>query len=75
MLVKALTQDEVDEILDNFRQRSQAVRESVFDLVINSGACISLDDAYNMDMQDFYALRKQLVDLIEIKTKAKHNKS
>lgn len=73
--MKALTQEEVDEILNQYRQRSQATRESVFDLVINSGACISLDDAYNMDLQDLYMLRKQLLDLIELKSKNKHKKS
>lgn len=74
MLVKALTQEEVEDILNQYRQRSQAIKESVFDLVLNSGGCLSLDDVYNMEERDILLMQEQLSKLIEIKyKKRKHN--
>lgn len=74
MLVKALTQEEVEDILNQYRQRSQAIKESVFDLVLNSGGCLSLDDVYNMEERDILLMQEQLSKLIELKyKKRKHN--
>lgn len=67
--MRALTQQEVENILNEYRRQSQAVREKLFDVVLNSGGCISLDDVYNMDLQDFNLLKKNIIEMIEIKNK------
>lgn len=67
--MRALTQQEVENILNEYRRQSQAVREKLFDVVLNSSGCISLDDVYNMDLQDFNLLKKNIIEMIEIKNK------
>lgn len=68
-LVMALTQDEVDYVLDQYRQRSQAVKEKVLDTVLNASGCLNLDDVYNMDISDLMLTRKQINEIIEIRKK------
>lgn len=65
----ALTQEDVDIILNQYKVRSQAIKENVFDLVLNSNSAITLDDVYYMDKQDFMILKNQISENIKAKIK------
>lgn len=67
--MKALTQEDVDEVLEEYRKQSQAVKERVFDIVVNSNGSIQLDDAYNMEISDLMLLKQYLRELVQIKNK------
>lgn len=69
-----LDQYDLDQVLNPYKQQSQAVKEQIFDLVLNAGGCITLDDVYNMDLQDFKLLKKQMFELLEIKLKKNSKK-
>lgn len=67
--MKLTTQDEVDEILAEFSQASQALKESIFDIVLNSQGALDIRTVNEMDINDVIMFKKQLKELLEAQSK------